>query len=72
MSIRAILAFSWVLCSCGATNTTRVSYAAELAKCISNERVILERTGTTETQDRRDLAAERARCDAELARIEEQ
>lgn len=54
---------------CGASPETRAAYAAETERCIANERAIVDRTGTTEAQDREDLATERARCDAARAAI---
>lgn len=55
---------------CGAASTeVRTAYAIEQAACIAHERAIVDRAGTTEEQDRADLAAERARCDAALFAI---
>lgn len=53
--------------SCGATPGQREAYALETARCIANERAIVERDSGPE-QDEIDLAIERARCDAALAR----
>ncbi len=72
MRVETVLVVVGFLVGCGASNTTRVGYAAEAAKCVANEQAILERAHSTEEQDRADLATERARCDAELARIEAQ
>lgn len=58
------------LCGCGASAATRSAYALEQARCIANERSIIDREGTTEEQDRADMASERARCDAALDAIE--
>lgn len=55
--------------SCGASEQLRVAYAAEVARCIANERAIVDREGTTREQDLADLAAERARCDAALEAV---
>lgn len=64
------LAFLAATVGCGgATGVTRTSYALEEARCVSNERVIVDRANTTREQDETDLAAERARCDAALAAI---
>lgn len=54
---------------CGASPETRTRYAAEVARCMANERSIIDREGTTLEQDREDLEVERARCDAALAAI---
>jgi hypothetical protein len=61
--------FGWAIEGCGASAATHSAYSIEAARCIANERVIIERTGTTEEQDRADMAAERARCDHELSLI---
>lgn len=59
-----------ILAGCGAaTAEQRTAYAVEQAHCLSEERAIVDRAGTTEEQDRADLAAERARCDAALLAI---
>lgn len=55
--------------SCGASEATRIAYAAEVARCIANERAIVDREGSTREQDVADLDAERLRCDAALAAI---
>jgi hypothetical protein len=55
----------------GASDALRAAYATEAARCVMNERAIVDRQGTTEEQDRADLDAERARCDAALDAIEE-
>lgn len=54
----------------GASAETRARYSLEAARCVANERSIVDREGTTEAQDRADMTAERARCDAALAEIE--
>jgi hypothetical protein len=56
--------------TCSASPITRQRYAEEMARCISNERAIVDREGSTREQDEADLAAERARCDAALDAIE--
>lgn len=56
--------------SCAASPELRRSYAEEVARCISNERAIVDRRGTTQEQDEADLASERARCDEALHSIE--
>lgn len=53
----------------GASAETRSSYTIEVSRCLSNERAIVDRSGTTEEQDRADLEVERARCDAALTAI---
>ena len=55
--------------SCGASPEVRVSYATETARCLANEREIIERVGTTREEDDAAFLAERARCDAALAAI---
>ena len=65
-----LAAIAWLMSGCGASAQTRVAYATEQARCIANERAIVDRAGTTEEADRADLAAERARCDAALSSIE--
>lgn len=61
------------LSGCGAqlTSAQRTALAVETQLCIANERAIVDRQGTTEEDDRADLAAERARCDAARAAISE-
>lgn len=54
----------------GASAEVRAAYSVEVARCIANERAIVDRQGTTREQDQSDLAAERARCDAALQAIE--
>ena len=56
------------LSACGASAVTRSTYALEQARCIANEREIIDRE-STEEEDTRDMAIERARCDAALAII---
>ena len=58
------------LSACGASAQTRTAYGVEEARCIANERAIVDRHGTTLAQDQADLATERARCDAALHAIE--
>lgn len=58
------------LSGCGASAATQSAYALEQARCIANEREIVDRPDTTEEQDRQDMTAERARCDAALDAIE--
>lgn len=55
--------------SCGASEQLRAAYAIEVARCVANERSIVDREGTTREQDVADLAAERIRCDAALDAI---
>ena len=60
-----------LLASCGGASAgTRTAYSVAVAQCVARERSIVDRTGTTEEQDRADLAAEREECDHNLARIE--
>lgn len=66
-----LMATLLVGCGPGISQELRVSYATEVARCIANEREIVNRQGTTAEQDRDDLEAERARCDAALRAIEE-
>ena len=55
--------------SCGASEQVRAAYSIEVARCVANERAIVDREGTTREQDEADLAAERVRCDAALDAI---
>lgn len=65
--MRPMLASLLLLGACsGASAATRTAYTAVVADCVRRERIIVDRTGTTEEQDRADLAVERARCDAAL------
>ncbi len=63
------LSFAIAAQGCGASAVTRSSYALEQARCLANEREIIERVSTAEEDDR-DMAIERARCDAALDAIE--
>ena len=65
-----VLALPLVAGCGGVSAEVRASYAAETARCVSNERAIVDREGTTLEEDQDALAAERARCDAALAAIE--
>lgn len=56
---------------CGASVQTRTNYALEQARCIANQKEIVDREGTTYDQDYEDMVAEIARCDRELRLIEE-
>jgi hypothetical protein len=71
--LSSLFAFVAFACSgCGAASSEqRSAYAIEQARCIANERAIVDRV-STEEEDRRDLAAERARCDAALDAIYEE
>lgn len=63
LGLGAALAFS----SCGGPQLTadqRTALAIETQRCIVNERAIVDRVGSSREDDERDLAAERARCDA--------
>ena len=53
----------------GASPEVRSAYAIEQARCLANERAIIDRAGTGYEEDRADLAAERARCDLALRSI---
>lgn len=67
-----VLAFLGVgVLGCGAqlTDPQRVALTVETQRCLLTEREIIDRAGTTEEQDRADLAIERARCDAARAAI---
>jgi hypothetical protein len=65
---------AWVglvlLGACGASDAMRARYAEETSRCILNERAIVQREDTSYDEDVAALAAERARCDAALDRIE--
>jgi hypothetical protein len=63
------LACAAFLHGCGASAETRNAYALEQARCYANERAIVDRSDSTEAQDRADWALERARCDAALLAI---
>lgn len=70
----AIAAVSLIVCGhcagCGgATAETRTSYAVEQARCLANERTIVDRAGSTLEEDREALELERTRCDAALRSI---
>lgn len=54
---------------CVASAEIRTRYATEVARCITNERSIIDRQGTSYEQDRDDLDVERARCNAALQQI---
>jgi hypothetical protein len=74
MESRAVALFSGVLLTVGCDGASlqlRTAYATEVARCIANERSIVDRVGTSAEQDQTDLEAERTRCDAALATIEE-
>lgn len=63
---RALVAALCVIAGCGgASAELRARYAAEVARCVMAERAIVDRASTPE-EDARDLATERARCDAAL------
>lgn len=66
-----LCALAAVLPGCGASAATQGAYALEQARCIANEREIVDRQGSTLAEDQAALAAERARCDAALDAIEE-
>ncbi len=69
--IRSAVHVVCALCiaSCGASAELRARYAAEAARCVANERAIIDRSGSTYERDSEDLRIERARCDAALAAI---
>lgn len=69
-ALLVMCACAWLSSGCGASAATRSTYALEQARCIANEREIVDREGTTLEQDQADMAAERARCDAALDAIE--
>lgn len=56
--------------ACGATPQQRAAYAVEQARCISNERAIIAREGSTREADIEAMELERERCDAALRAIE--
>ena len=58
-----------LIAGCGASAELRTRYATETARCIANERAIIDRQGTSYEQDREDLDVERARCNAALQQI---
>lgn len=58
------------LVGCGAASAEqRTAYAVEQARCLANERTIVDRPDTSYELDRYDLEQERARCDAALLAI---
>jgi hypothetical protein len=60
------------LTGCGGVSAeVRTAYAVEVARCVANERAIVDRQGSTREQDETDLASERTRCDTALHAIEE-
>jgi len=61
--------FFVLLPGCGASAELRTRYATEVARCVANERAIVDRQGTSYEQDRDDLDVERARCNAALDQI---
>jgi hypothetical protein len=65
----AVSAAALNMAGCGASAATREAYAAEVARCVAGERAIVDRSGTSEEEDREALALERARCNAALAAI---
>lgn len=67
--MRAIALSAIILVGCGASAQLRSAYATETARCIANERAIVDRQGTSYEQDREDLDVERARCNAALDAI---
>lgn len=72
IAVLAVVALVAACCSgCGASAATQGAYALEQARCLANERQIVDQQGTTLEQDQAALAAERARCDAALDAIEE-
>lgn len=55
---------------CGAASPAqREGYAAETARCMANERAIVDRPGTTAAEDQEALDIERARCNDALGAI---
>ncbi len=68
MSAVALVA---LLDGCVVSHEVRARYALEHARCLANERAIVDRPGTSYEQDTDDLEAERLRCDAALDAIEE-
>lgn len=67
--MKTLLILSALTVGCGASAQLRTAYATEMARCISNERAIIDRQGTSYEQDREDLDVERARCNAALQQI---
>lgn len=66
-----LLASGLALQGCaGLSPEGRARYSLEMARCLANEREIVDRQGTTYEEDRTDLEAERARCNAALSDIE--
>ena len=53
----------------GASAEVRTAYAVEQARCLANERAIIDRAGTSYDDDVEAMRVERARCDAALRAI---
>lgn len=70
MTRTAILALLLAGCGGPASTATSATYATTVADCVRRERAIIDRQGTTEEQDRADLARERALCDQRLHDVE--
>ena len=70
--VAAAIALVSCMEGCGASAELRAAYALEQARCIANERQIVERDGTTYMEDVEDLELERARCNAALRLIEQE
>ena len=69
MRLAIFLYVAAVVGGCGASAELRARYSTEVARCIANERAIVDRPGTSFDEDQRDLLVERSRCDAALAAI---
>lgn len=63
---------TWLLCFTGCAGSYVPMYASVSGACIAQERSIVDRDGSSEEDDRRDLASLRSVCDDLLARIEEE
>lgn len=63
---------TWVLFIGGCGGSYVPMYASVSAACLAQERSIVDRQGTTEEQDRTDLASIRNVCDDLLLRIEQE
>jgi len=78
LSALAMLSAFLALPGCGAqaSSATRSAYAVAASLCVARERIIIEEScgslseADCSARDYAAMAAERERCDAELARIE--
>lgn len=71
MRLLAVALLVGALSGCGgASAEVRAAYGEEILRCMRNELAIRDRAGTTEEEDRADLARERERCATALRHVE--